>query len=313
MSDSTSTLDLVSQSQAQKEATVNALLDAMSNAVLFGNRKSTTGGLTWGYYGGVASVSGEPTRIDNGTVALTTSTTNYVYAEMTGSPDGWTVIVTTSIPSGWPGPLTGDKIALYEVVTGVSTITSWEDWRTSAAATGGGGGSVPTGTGFRHVTSGSEDGAAVAVNLSGSDATGTLAAGRFPALTGPVTTVAGALATTQAVVIQAAVTDESTTITTGTAKLTFRMPHAMTLTAVRASLTTTSSSGVPTINIKESGTTIFSTKITIDVGQTTSTTASIAAVISDASLADDAVITVDIDVAGTGATGLKIALIGTRS
>lgn len=39
-----------------------------------------------------------------------------------------------------------------------------------------------------------------AVNLSGTNATGTLAAGRFPALTGDVTTVAGALATTLATV-----------------------------------------------------------------------------------------------------------------
>jgi len=39
-----------------------------------------------------------------------------------------------------------------------------------------------------------------AVNLSGTNATGTLAAGRFPALTGDVTTSAGALATTLATV-----------------------------------------------------------------------------------------------------------------
>lgn len=39
---------------------------------------------------------------------------------------------------------------------------------------GGSGGTVPSGTGFRHVTSGTEDGAAVAVTLSGADVTGTL-------------------------------------------------------------------------------------------------------------------------------------------
>jgi hypothetical protein len=36
-------------------------------------------------------------------------------------------------------------------------------------------------------------------------------------------------------------------------------------------------------------------------------------VISDASLADDAEMTVDIDTAGTGAKGVKIYLIGTRT
>lgn len=114
------------------------------------------------------------------------------------------------------------------------------------------------------------------------------------------------------VTIGVAVGDETTAITTGTAKVTFRMPHAMTLTAVRASLTTVSSSGTPTVDINENGTSILSTKLTIDASEKTSTTAAAAAVISDTALADDAEITIDIDVAGTGAAGLKVWLIGTR-
>lgn len=117
-------------------------------------------------------------------------------------------------------------------------------------------------------------------------------------------------------VIIVAVGDETTAITTGTAKVTFRMPFAMTLTAVRASLTTASSSGIPTVDINEgagAGTSILSTKLTIDQSELTSTTAATAAVISDTALADDAQITIDIDVAGTGAAGLKVALIGTRA
>lgn len=114
-------------------------------------------------------------------------------------------------------------------------------------------------------------------------------------------------------VISVAVSDESTAITTGTAKVTFRMPFAMTLTAVRASLSVTSSSGNPTVDINEGGSTILSTKLSIDSGELTSTTAATAAVISDANLADDAEITIDIDTAGTGAKGLKVTLIGTRA
>lgn len=41
----------------------------------------------------------------------------------------------------------------------------------------GSGGAVPTGTGFRHVTSGTEDGTAVAVNVSGANITGTMGVG----------------------------------------------------------------------------------------------------------------------------------------
>lgn len=110
-----------------------------------------------------------------------------------------------------------------------------------------------------------------------------------------------------------ACSDETTTLTTGNAKATFRLPQAMTLTAVRASLTTASSSGLVTVDINEAGTTVLSTKLTIDQGEKTSTTAATAAVISDSALADDAEITVDIDGAGATATGLKVWLIGTRA
>ena len=110
-----------------------------------------------------------------------------------------------------------------------------------------------------------------------------------------------------------ACSDETTALTTGTAKVTFRMPYAMTLTAVRASLTTAQASGsIFTVDINEGGTTILSTKLTIDNTELTSTSAATPAVISDTALADDASITVDIDQIGaSGAAGLKIYLIGT--
>lgn len=108
------------------------------------------------------------------------------------------------------------------------------------------------------------------------------------------------------------VVSESTTLTTGTAKRTFRMPFAFTVTGVRANLSTASSSGTPTVDINEGGTTILSTKLTIDANELTSTTAATAAVVSDTALADDAEITIDIDVAGTGAKGLKVYINGYR-
>lgn len=112
-----------------------------------------------------------------------------------------------------------------------------------------------------------------------------------------------------------AASDESTALTTGTAKVTFRMPRAVTLTAVRASLTTAQASGsIFTVDINEGGTTILSTKLTIDNTEKTSTTAATPPVISDTSLADDAEITIDIDQVGDGtAKGLKVTLIGTRT
>ena len=107
-----------------------------------------------------------------------------------------------------------------------------------------------------------------------------------------------------------AASDETTSITTGTAKVTFRMPYAFTVTAVRGSLSGASSSGIPTFDINEGGVTILSTKLTIDVSELTSVTAAVPVVISDASLADDASMTIDFDVAGTTTKGVKACIVG---
>ena len=109
-----------------------------------------------------------------------------------------------------------------------------------------------------------------------------------------------------------AASDETTALATGLAKITFRMPRAVTLTAVRVSLTTAQASGsIFTVDINEGGTSILSTKLTIDNTETTSTTAATPPVISDTALADNSEITIDIDQIGDGtAKGLKVMLIG---
>jgi len=114
-------------------------------------------------------------------------------------------------------------------------------------------------------------------------------------------------------VIPIACSDEVSSLAAGVAKVTFRMPYAMTLTEVRASLTTAQASGtIFTVDINEAGVSVLSTKLTIDNTEKTSTTAVTPAVISDTSLADDAEITIDIDTIGNGsAKGLKVYLIGT--
>jgi hypothetical protein len=115
--------------------------------------------------------------------------------------------------------------------------------------------------------------------------------------------------------IQAAASDETTCLTTGTTKVTFRMPHRMTLTAVRASLTTAQTAGaLLTVDINLNGVSVLGTKLTFDNGERTTVTAATPATIVTSDLTDDGEITVDIDAVGTaGARGLKITLIGTRA
>jgi hypothetical protein len=119
MANSTTNLDLIAVSQANKEVTANALLDAASPAMLYGRRAVTTAGLAWGYFGGTASVSGAPTAIANGTVTLTASSTNYIEAD---PATGAVSVNTTGFTSGYK--------PLYSVVTGAASVTSYTDLRT---------------------------------------------------------------------------------------------------------------------------------------------------------------------------------------
>lgn len=116
MSDSTSLLTKMTTAQAGKEATVNELMNAISQTA-FGGRKQSTSGLSWDYFGGRILVDGVSTAITNGTVALTASTTNYVESTRAG-------VVSKNTTAFTPG-----SVALYKVVTGASTVTSYEDHR----------------------------------------------------------------------------------------------------------------------------------------------------------------------------------------
>ena len=114
--------------------------------------------------------------------------------------------------------------------------------------------------------------------------------------------------------IGVAVSDETSNLSTGTAKTTFRMPFAMTLTTVRANVNTAPTGSTIIVDINENGSTILSTKLSIDASEKTSTSAASAAVISDTALADDAEIKIDIDQVGSSNTGkgLKVWLLGYR-
>lgn len=112
-----------------------------------------------------------------------------------------------------------------------------------------------------------------------------------------------------------AISDEVSVLTAGTAKLTFRMPYAMTLSEVRANVNTAPTGSTLVVDINKNGTTMLSIKLSIDAGEKTSVTATTPAVISVTALASDDELTVDIDQVGStvAGKGLKIWLKGTRS
>ena len=108
--------------------------------------------------------------------------------------------------------------------------------------------------------------------------------------------------------------DEITATAAATAVVTFHMPYAFTLTGIKAGVTTAPVGSVLTVDLNEAGSTVLTTKLTIDAGEKTSGSAATAAVIGGAgpALADNALMTIDVDGVGSGTAGagLKVYLIG---
>lgn len=109
--------------------------------------------------------------------------------------------------------------------------------------------------------------------------------------------------------ISVALSDEYTPLYYGTNKFTMRVPYAMKLVGLpRASLNTASPYGSTIIDINVNGSSILSTKLSIDTAEKTSVTAATPAVWSSTIIADDAELSFDIDQSGSDAVGLKVTL-----
>ncbi len=112
-----------------------------------------------------------------------------------------------------------------------------------------------------------------------------------------------------------ACSDQTSDISAGAAKFTFRITHAMTLTGVHATMTSAPTGSTAIFDILNGGSTIFSTKLSIDASEKSSNTAFSAAVISSPSIAAFDEISVNFDQIGSTnpGKGVVITLIGTRS
>ena len=105
---------------------VNENFVSVSPAGLYSRNPATTTGLTWGYLGG--NFNGVTAA--TGTVTLTASTTNYVVAHLT---TGAVTVATNT--TNWANTATYMK--LYQILVGVSTVTSYEDFRQAFGAASG--------------------------------------------------------------------------------------------------------------------------------------------------------------------------------
>lgn len=115
--------------------------------------------------------------------------------------------------------------------------------------------------------------------------------------------------------MQIKIIDDALTLQTGDGQAQIVIPsqwNGLNLTGVAAYVTTPSTSGLPTIQIRNVNVgDMLSTKLTIDANEYTSYTAAAPAVIDLAldNVATGNIVSVDVDVAGTGAKGLGIILV----
>lgn len=117
MSDSTSLLTQLTASQAGKEVTVNELNNAFSVASAFARNQSSAG-LAWAYYGlSRWYINATATAKANTSLTLTASSTRYVASSR--------ALVVTENATAFPS----NMLALYKVVTGTATVTTYEDHR----------------------------------------------------------------------------------------------------------------------------------------------------------------------------------------
>jgi hypothetical protein len=137
MADSTTNLATLSSGQASKEVTVNELFDAHSPVSYGGRDADTSSALTWGYYAGRWAGS----TVANSTITLGASTTTYIVCHRTTG-----AITASTATTNWTDTATYGR--LYKVVSGASTVTSYEDHRAGPGglyAAGGVGGALTDG------------------------------------------------------------------------------------------------------------------------------------------------------------------------
>lgn len=98
----------------------NDKVQAAAPGRAFGQKGSTTAGLTYGYYGDQLQVDGVITAVADGTVVLTASQTNYVERTAAG-------VVSANIVG-----FSADKIPMAQIVTDAGGITSITERRAAA-------------------------------------------------------------------------------------------------------------------------------------------------------------------------------------
>lgn len=111
-----------------------------------------------------------------------------------------------------------------------------------------------------------------------------------------------------------AISDETTDLTTGLAKIRFRWPYDFALIDIRLQVSTAPTGAALIVDVNREGASILSPKLSIDDGEKTSVTAATPAGITTNTIGDDEEVSVDVDQVGSTVAGRggKVVFYGYR-
>lgn len=109
-------------------------------------------------------------------------------------------------------------------------------------------------------------------------------------------------------------TDETSVITAGAGKYTFRAPFNLYVRAIRAAVSVAPTGAALVLDVNVSGVSMLSTKLSIDATEKTSLTAATTVVLAYNGIKDDSEIVIDFDQVGSveSGRGVKLTFIGDR-
>lgn len=258
-------------------AAINEHFDAASPSMIYGRDAAGCDGLVWAYFGGRWGGN----VVGDGSVTLSPSTTYYMSVSRA---DGSVTIEDTLYD--WENST--DFCTAYIITTDTTKVSDYQDWRAGPGGTLWGGGT---------------GGSSSAEDVSYDNGDSGLAAENVQDAIDELASVSGSTK-----FVQVALSDMTTSLTTGTAKAIWFAPENGQIVDVWIGVNGQSSSGVVRIDVNDSGGSIFTTRPAIDASESTSLTGTAAVLDGTVSFSKGDKFTFDIDDAGTSAEGLQAVI-----
>jgi len=234
----------------------------------------------------VVEVLAETTGVAKTAALYYSGSTNYAFVQLPLTGAVLDIAGEINSATAKATPVDADKLGIWNSVTGLLNSLTWANLK---ATLGSGLEFLTTGLSIKGTSTGKTT--LTTANAGASDFIVTLQAKSHT------------IAAMSDFYIEVACSDVSTALTVGTKKAVFPAPFAFTLTGTFSFLDTVCTGSSFTADLNKNGTSVLSTKLSIDASEPTSLTAATPCVISDSSFAKGDAVSVDFDNVGVTIAG----------